>query len=413
MASSITRGVAWLRDQFQSEAAGERNEYHEELKEAESQTQKVTADLHALRQIHEELNTKSTEAEKRAEVTIRELTKKLELSQAELNSYKETADRPYNKHEKAANNNATLHGQLAKAKNTEASLRRSNTKFWSENQALRKQIKELTEVDATNAVQESPEYQELAWKYDEAKRRLDSETDNYWILWEEFEKVSKEGELAQSEINETKMGLEKKEETLQTAYLTIEDLKSQVLKLERELRIKEPLVEVGAAIRLRFLETSREVVSEVTRDRLDFALITGGNDAAHKGNGLADAALFKAGLAPVKYLPQGTRLFQALYNRKPHKYHTTLSQLARISDFETTVKVSKATNRSALERKDYDKHMRWLLQYYRQASSKKRLERDFYFEVLMARAEELADEIVDLDRGRKNRMGLASSPRCT
>lgn len=411
MMKSNTRGLAWLRDQFefQKERVLERADYPEDLKVAECQRQKATTDLRALRQLHEELKTKFTKAEKSAEATINGLTKKLETSQAELNSNKERADYWYKKHEKAANNNSTLQEQLARTKNTERNLCRSHDSLWAKNHALREQIKELTEVGSTNAVSESPEYRQLRWDLDETKRLLDLEKDNCRALQEDYNNVIDTRNSTRSQMVELKKLLEETEKNLQSTGLKMSSLGLEKLIFECDAKKKEPLVKIGAAIRLRFLENSREVVFNVPREELDLALILDGNGAAHAGNGLADAALFKAGLVPENCLVECNKVFQELYQCEPREeYHLFMSKMARILDCETTVRVLKASHRSkndsAAEREEYEGHITTLLNHYQHVLSQEDFEADENVERLVLQVEKLADKIVQIDRGRKNRL---------
>ena len=80
-----------------------------------------------------------------------------------------------------------------------------------------------------------------------------------------------------------RLGLEEKIKRMQDDS---EELR--VLKEERDL--KEPLVLIGMHIRLRFLEQAKELVWYERKDKLDKAIVELGNQAAHAGNGEADAA---------------------------------------------------------------------------------------------------------------------------
>lgn len=58
----------------------------------------------------------------------------------------------------------------------------------------------------------------------------------------------------------------------------------RVLVLENEIENQIPLVDVGVAIRLRFLEQARESVFDLSKADVDRCLIQDGNIAAHRAN---------------------------------------------------------------------------------------------------------------------------------
>jgi hypothetical protein len=90
--------------------------------------------------------------------------------------------------------------------------------------------------------------------------------------------------------------------------LSTTDKDKLITQLVQDRDIKEPLVAVGAAVRLRFLETAKETVLSIAIDR---DIMTDGNDAAHRGDGSADAALFKLKLIPDND-PESASLFNVL-----------------------------------------------------------------------------------------------------
>jgi hypothetical protein len=61
------------------------------------------------------------------------------------------------------------------------------------------------------------------------------------------------------------------------------------LKLEKESM--KPLLDVGIAVRLRFLEQAKNTYLNEQRGGLNQITIRKGNQAAHSANGTADAAL--------------------------------------------------------------------------------------------------------------------------
>lgn len=73
------------------------------------------------------------------------------------------------------------------------------------------------------------------------------------------------------------------------------DLRDHKTKAEKNAREREPLVQAGAAIRLRFWEQSKAVTFETAREGLNHSVIEAGNVAAHEMDMAADIALFDCG----------------------------------------------------------------------------------------------------------------------
>lgn len=90
----------------------------------------------------------------------------------------------------------------------------------------------------------------------------------------------------------------------------------QMLDPEREIeywRMLEPLVRIGAAVRLRHLEQAREAIMHIHLEAVDRDIIDRGKIAAHRANGAADSVLFQLGLVPKDHLAVATRTFERLY----------------------------------------------------------------------------------------------------
>ncbi|KAI9051608.1 hypothetical protein LZ554_004652 [Drepanopeziza brunnea f. sp. 'monogermtubi'] len=94
------------------------------------------------------------------------------------------------------------------------------------------------------------------------------------------------------------------------------DAKIKIKDLEYQLDLKAPLVEVGAAIRKRFMELSRRE-NLGYQGRLNRDIIEKGNAAAHGDYPAADAAVFGAGLWDHR---KGKGIFHANYGIKLDDY---------------------------------------------------------------------------------------------
>ncbi|KAL3419383.1 hypothetical protein PVAG01_09605 [Phlyctema vagabunda] len=107
------------------------------------------------------------------------------------------------------------------------------------------------------------------------------------------------------EENEKALNLEKEEHTKTSVKLKA---------LEKQLKLQEPLLDVGRRVRCKFLENSKRVfangVMVAIRGQVDLQVIRAGGEAAYQGDVQADAALFSLGfLDPSK----DKRLFEDLY----------------------------------------------------------------------------------------------------
>jgi len=103
----------------------------------------------------------------------------------------------------------------------------------------------------------------------------------------------------------------------------------------------KPLVNIGVSLRLRFLQQAREAIYNHHPTPAEVKVIKRGNEAAHRGNGLADAALFKAQLVDEDHAL--ARVFRRLYRCLPTEYLNTneVTMLSKILDFEASVMAVK------------------------------------------------------------------------
>ncbi|KAJ5050441.1 uncharacterized protein L3040_002324 [Drepanopeziza brunnea f. sp. 'multigermtubi'] len=124
------------------------------------------------------------------------------------------------------------------------------------------------------------------------------------------------------------------------------DAKTKIKDLEYQLDLKAPLVEVGAAIRKRFMELSR-------RDNLGYQgklnrdIIEKGNAAAHGDHPAADAAVFGAGLWDHR---KGKGIFHANYGMKLDDYFTANIDIESMKDKLLELRKMKSGRRSRPQR---------------------------------------------------------------
>ncbi|RDW60019.1 hypothetical protein BP5796_11625 [Coleophoma crateriformis] len=94
-------------------------------------------------------------------------------------------------------------------------------------------------------------------------------------------------------------------------------LQDQTRSLERDQADKEPLVDIGVAVRTRFLQQARKMV---TGQQTSMRAIKSGNAAAHRANGLVDAAVFRVAQLAGRDMQDMARVFKDLYKVPPLQY---------------------------------------------------------------------------------------------
>ncbi|KUJ13080.1 uncharacterized protein LY89DRAFT_785593 [Mollisia scopiformis] len=123
----------------------------------------------------------------------------------------------------------------------------------------------------------------------------------------------------------------------------------EVDDLTRQLKKKEPLFQVGVAVRLGFMDAANRVrikgnVSIISQDlHADQSILQAKTDACHRGNMVADASLFDPELE-IRSARDQIRTFNYLYNANP-SWPADTPQRSRSSSFDatqTTISLSNA-----------------------------------------------------------------------
>jgi hypothetical protein len=98
-----------------------------------------------------------------------------------------------------------------------------------------------------------------------------------------------------------------------------------------------PSTEIGIAVRHRFLEKERISIAKQNGQLLDNSrqdIIDKGNAAAHGGNGVVDASLFKHGLLSEEH----KQVFRHLYQSEdPDQYMSVPSNLRKALDINVSI----------------------------------------------------------------------------
>ncbi|KAF7909261.1 hypothetical protein EAE99_011476 [Botrytis elliptica] len=171
------------------------------------------------------------------------------------------------------------------------------------------------------------------------------------------------------------------------------NLQLNVNKLVQDLNLKKPLMLVGAAVRLRFLEQAKEfVINKRDRPELNRELRNEGNLAAHYGNIIADESLFKLEYIPIDCLEITRRVFKELYSCYPdrHRYFDPIE--IRLSNILAANRAHRRTESSASQRKD-------LMEMYQQLQVLQDSDEPSTVEISnhVTAIELITDDIIDLD----------------
>ncbi|PVH78779.1 hypothetical protein DL98DRAFT_655828 [Cadophora sp. DSE1049] len=225
----------------------------------------------------------------------------------------------------------------------------------------------------------------------------DAETDRMYTedLRRRFKEMTRENEKLAVEAKSTKLKTDEHDDRIKDLEAELQGQKENVGRLEKEIQLKDPLFQVGADVRTRFLEQAKEAFWHVkTWDKrsgeyvlkkyeVDPATIEKVNQAAHGGNGLADRSLFVLGklsrpwatkdAEPKVKMPDAaaahwrkplttefdgktfgyaadasesepTNIFEELYHYRPTVYITMPSTMLEAIDCEATIKTLKSLN---------------------------------------------------------------------
>jgi len=235
-------------------------------------------------------------------------------------------------------------------------------------EALKYQRQQLNEehVNGTSELEKrlssaAKENQTLKKTLEERLKKLQKSREKAKLLLEERTKIESTMRFQEREISL----LKQRQNEIWDMYREQKDRKAfykgevEILQknMDEELAKREPLVHIGAAVRMRSLEQFKyqlgaqdrsEVQAETDDAWTEFGfpnrqIIEKGNDAAHNGNSEADAALFKLSY----YDDSDDYDFLALYNSHPEKFQIyKSSHFVRILDCIATTRSFVPVNKT-------------------------------------------------------------------
>ncbi|KAN0115396.1 hypothetical protein V8E51_004940 [Hyaloscypha variabilis] len=193
--------------------------------------------------------------------------------------------------------------------------------------------------------------------------------------------------------------LQTSEQQLEKSNTTIEKLKGRIWGLKDERDLKEPLVQVGVAIRCQFLIHAKDKSFGRSLDQAsDTEHIKRGNAAAYEGNGLADEALLLAGFLDMK---EWKEFFaNNLYGVQPGEYASCFQGYQRARNCWVTVQTvqpGRGAKPCFLARSEVDRRTLEIFKEY--ARDGDAADVNPGVQKSIARVEKLTEEIADSVRG--------------
>ncbi|CZR54797.1 uncharacterized protein PAC_04681 [Phialocephala subalpina] len=248
------------------------------------------------------------------------------------------------------------------------------------------------------------EEQDLRRRYADMSNQLNQIKQNNTRSGDTIRKLKKENTGLRNElyIVQEDLRITEESENELRGYLSDKDFRIQ--DLEKEIEEQQPLVEVGAAIRLRFLEQARESVFDLDKSDVDKCLIQDGNIETHRANGDKDAALFKLNLGPEENYDDMEEIFKELYETSPFAYPCCTKKMSRLTDCEATLKTLKGVSdsKAANKRKEHGELSRRLINMH-YVMSNHDFESSIGVRDLLEELEGLTDKIVNMDRPKYGR----------
>ncbi|KAH7360872.1 hypothetical protein BKA65DRAFT_534090 [Rhexocercosporidium sp. MPI-PUGE-AT-0058] len=246
----------------------------------------------------------------------------------------------------------------------------------------------------------------LQTTYDELSSEFALSQDEIKTLKDENTLLEKECTRLRNGRDEARLSVSEMEVRHATQAQEVKTLTQSRVDLETFRDLVQPLLQVGVDIRLRNLEAAREPLLKIKPAQKDRAIMLSGNVAAHRANGATDAAMFMAGLIPEDYLPAATEIFEKLYQVAPTNYGSSgwSPMILRMVDCHATIATIQVQHHfkkfdTSHLRNEHDRLHGFLVRRQKKLS-KERFEEDDKAKGLLARIEDIMEEIVDLSRGK-------------
>ncbi|TGO07427.1 hypothetical protein BTUL_0278g00100 [Botrytis tulipae] len=387
----------------------QRNESHRkemdamklDLEEAQAARQKASTDLRKVREKNSAVRTERRELDLRLVAMDEEVVRlgeKISTLETQKNDALESAESLFRALKLSAQDVTDFQLKLNVVQEHSATFQQQVRSLRVENHRIR-QEQSRTASTSNRLQQLETKYETLKTDYytledehnelQEDASRYRSEREEYK---EEVEYYKKKRNALRDKLESVEASLEKMSDRYASMLCSRDAVRQNYQDLKKTHDIREPLVKIGADIRLRFLDQARETALGISRCEADMALRTNGNVAAHRGNAAADAALFKGNLIPEEYEEEAEEIFEKLYNHKSSAYPFFDGVSERQNDCESTLSTITKSSVSATLREE------WCVVWNRIAGGPGNERK-----ILIEELETLTDEIVDLERSSHRR----------
>jgi antibiotic biosynthesis monooxygenase (ABM) superfamily enzyme len=233
----------------------------------------------------------------------------------------------------------------------------------------------------------------------EAGRLQQLDFERKQAMWE-FERVSRRLSMIENAVRSLELHIEVCKKN--------QDLQEEIDKLKSGQAMMRPILDIGIAIRLRFLLFGQDTLLSLSRGAKDTKVLRAGNSAAHSANGLADSALLLSG-----YLDEHhdlCRVFNLIYKDPAGIIYRESPLLRTAKDCQATIEVTKKLNGNAISKELRAEHQNLferIIQASVNSDSVQEWAKSEEAQQWLARLEALTEEIVELDRQR-TRVPVAS-----
>ncbi|KAB8297124.1 hypothetical protein EYC80_002508 [Monilinia laxa] len=170
---------------------------------------------------------------------------------------------------------------------------------------------------------------------------------------------------------------------------------------EKEWEKKRLLFDVGVAVRKRFFEQSKAILPHrKDQEGPDYRIIREGNEACHRGDAIADAALFELGLLSGA---DNIIAYHDLYLCDLHQIHKSPQEFTKAIGYWASIATIEATTASERHRIEALECLTSIMGLWNNASTAEEFKTSFVGNNSLYHLRELSRSIIRIDRGNKYR----------
>ncbi|RAL58550.1 hypothetical protein DID88_003998 [Monilinia fructigena] len=170
---------------------------------------------------------------------------------------------------------------------------------------------------------------------------------------------------------------------------------------EKEWEKKRLLFDVGVAVRKRFFEQSKAILPHrKAKEGPDCRIIREGNEACHRGDAIADAALFELGLLSGA---DNIVAYHDLYLCGLHQIYTSPQEFTKAIGYWASIATVDATTASERHRVEALECLTSITGLWNNTLTAEEFKASFVGNTSLYRLRELSRSIIRIDRGSKYR----------